>query len=277
MSANPLAGQASELGRLQLQSRVWEESGRRLLEEIGDGRGARVVDVGSGAMGWLRILSEWVGSDGRVVGTDIEDAMLAAAEQFVRAEGLSNVTLVKDDLFASRLEPSSFDLVHARFQLAPLGRGAEQMAGHLRLLRRGGAVVLEEMDPYSWHFLPTSAALGIDYTLSLDEQLIPLIGQAFRKAGGDPDAAATQLELLRKAGIEAKVRAEVLALPPGHPYLRLPLQFSAALRQPLQALVGVEALNRLEKEAERDLQDTSRWGVTFTLVQAWGRVPIQTS
>lgn len=33
-----LAGQASELERLQLQSRVWEPSGRRLLEEIGDGR-----------------------------------------------------------------------------------------------------------------------------------------------------------------------------------------------------------------------------------------------
>ena len=36
-----LAGQASELERLQLQSRVWEPSGRRLLEEIGDGHGAR--------------------------------------------------------------------------------------------------------------------------------------------------------------------------------------------------------------------------------------------
>ena len=30
-----LAGQVSELDRLQLQSRVWEPSGRRLLEEIG--------------------------------------------------------------------------------------------------------------------------------------------------------------------------------------------------------------------------------------------------
>jgi hypothetical protein len=40
-----LAGQASELDRLQLQSRVWEPSGRRLLEQIGDGRGARAVDI----------------------------------------------------------------------------------------------------------------------------------------------------------------------------------------------------------------------------------------
>ena len=53
-----LAGQTSELERLQLQSRVWEPSGRRLLEQIGDGRGARALDVGCGALGWLRILSE---------------------------------------------------------------------------------------------------------------------------------------------------------------------------------------------------------------------------
>ena len=35
-----LAGQDSELERLRLQSRVLEPSGRRLLEEIGDGAGA---------------------------------------------------------------------------------------------------------------------------------------------------------------------------------------------------------------------------------------------
>jgi ubiquinone/menaquinone biosynthesis C-methylase UbiE len=266
-----LGGHDSELDRLQLQSRVWEPSGRRLLEEIGEGRGARVVDVGCGALGWLRLLSAWVGPDGEVVGTDTDEAMLAAAERFVAAEELANVVLVKDDLFASDLEPASFDLVHARFQLAPLGRGPEQMAAHLRLVGPGGAVVLEELDPYSWHFIPAAPALGIDYTRPLGTQLIPLIGEAFRKAGGDSDAAATQLELLRTSGIEPKVRAEVLALPPGHPYLRLPLQLSSALQGLLQSIVGADELERLEQEAERELQNPGRWGITFTLLQAWGR------
>jgi ubiquinone/menaquinone biosynthesis C-methylase UbiE len=63
-----LAGQASELERLQLQPRVWEPSGRRLLEQIGAGRGARAADIGCGVMGWLRLLSQWVGPDGGVVG-----------------------------------------------------------------------------------------------------------------------------------------------------------------------------------------------------------------
>jgi len=86
-----LAGQVSELERLKLQSRVWEPSGRRLLGEIGDGRGARAVDIGCGVVGWLRVLSEWVGPDGQVVGTDIDDAMLAVANEFVAEERLGNV------------------------------------------------------------------------------------------------------------------------------------------------------------------------------------------
>jgi ubiquinone/menaquinone biosynthesis C-methylase UbiE len=257
-----LAAQESELDRLQLQSRVWEPSGRRLLDEIGDGRGARVVDVGCGALGWLRVLNEWVGPDGEVVGTDIDDALLAAADQFVTAEKLGNVALVKDDLFATELEPSSFDLVHARFQLAPLGRVEEQVATYVRLARPGGTVVLEDVDPASWHFIPSAPAL---------ERLLPIIVRAFRRAGGDPDAAMKHLGLFRGAGIEPKVRAKVQALPPEHPYLRQPLDYSAALKGLLQSIVDADELERLEKEGERELRDSGRWGLTFTLIQTWGR------
>jgi hypothetical protein len=56
-----LAGQVSELERLKLQSRVWEPSGRRLLEQIGDGRGARAVDIGSRAWSTpLEGAGQWV-------------------------------------------------------------------------------------------------------------------------------------------------------------------------------------------------------------------------
>src|SRR5919109_568537 len=117
-----LAGQVSELERLKLQSRVWEPTGRRLLELLGDGAGTRAADIGCGVMGWLRLLSEWVGPAGFVVGTDVDDAMLAEAQGLIADEALSNVAVQNDDLFASRLEPGSFDLVHARYEITPLGR-----------------------------------------------------------------------------------------------------------------------------------------------------------
>jgi ubiquinone/menaquinone biosynthesis C-methylase UbiE len=264
MSSQPylLADQRSELERLQLQSRVWEPSGRRLLDEVDERRGARVLDVGCGAIGWLRLLSEWVGLDGEVVGTDIDDTMLAAAGQFVETEGLGNVVLMKDDLFASKLESSSFDLVHARFQIAPLGRGPDQITNHVRLLRPGGTVVLEEWDVSSWHFNPPARAL---------ERLVELIGQSFVRSGGDIQAGLKLLDLLRGFGIEGNVRAEILALPPGHPYLRLPLQFATALEERLQSIATVDEVEQLRKESEAELEEPGRWGTTFTLLQCWGQ------
>jgi SAM-dependent methyltransferase len=258
-----LAGQASELERLQLQSRVWEPSGRRLLEQIGDGRGARALEVGCGVLGWLRILSEWVGPDGEVTGTDIDEAMRGAADRFVSNEGLRNVGLAKDDLFASELEPDSFDLVHARYEICPLGRAHEQMQTYLRLARPGGTIVLEDPDPGSWHFNPSAPAL---------ERLIALIVEAFRVSGGDWEAGRKHLHLLGEFGIEGNIRAEVVALPPGHPYLRLPLQFATSLEERLLGLVTADELDELRKQGEAELQEPGRWGTTFTLLQCWGRL-----
>jgi len=257
-----LAGQASELERLQLQSRVWELSGRTLLEEIGDGDGTHVLDVGCGVLGWLRILSEWVGPDGEVTGTDVDEAMLSAADRFVTDEGLANVGLVKDDLFASELEPHGFDLVHARYEITPLGRAREQMEAYLRLARPGGILVLEDPDAASWHFNPPAPAL---------DRLIALILEAFRMSGGNFDSGREHLHLLREFGIEGTIRSEVVALPPGHPYLRLPLQFATALEERLLSLVSADELETLREQGEAELQEPGRWGTTFTLVQCWGR------
>ncbi len=70
-----LAGQASELERLQLQSRVWEPSGRRLLEEIGDSRGARALDVGcERSLPPGRVLVVGSGQSGCQIAEELHDA-----------------------------------------------------------------------------------------------------------------------------------------------------------------------------------------------------------
>jgi SAM-dependent methyltransferase len=260
-----LAGRISELERLQLQSRVWEPSGRRLLTAItaerDDKDQACALDVGCGVLGWLRLLSEWVGPDGAVIGTDIDDAMLAAAATFVTEAGLGNVSLAKDDLFASQLETASFDLVHARFEMTPLGRRSDQMAAYVRLLRPGGTVVLEDPDWASWHFNPPAPAL---------ERLIALAIEAFGR-WGDAEAGRRHPALLRSFGIEPQVRAEVIALPPGHPYLQLPLQLAAGLEPRLRQFTDATELGQLRRQGEAELTEPGRWGTTFTLLQCWGK------
>ena len=255
-----LANQPSELERLQLQSRVWEPAGRQLLSKIGSGWGGRALDVGCGALGWLRILGEWVGPSGHVVGTDIDENLLDAARSFLEAEGISNVELVVDDVFDSKLKPQSFDLVHARYLIAPLGRGPEQVASYQRLVGPGGSLVLEEWDLGSWHFNPPAPAA---------ERLIGLLSEIFARLGGE--AGRGLPELLREIGVEdPEIDAYVIALKPGHPYMRSPLQLSAALESRLLETLSEDELASLRREAETELAEPGRWGTTFTLIQSWG-------
>jgi SAM-dependent methyltransferase len=255
-----LANQPSELERLRLQSLVWEPTGRQLLSKVGGGSGSRALDIGCGAMGWLRLLSEWVGPSGAVVGADIDENMLNAARSLLEDEQSANVELVVDDLFESKLEPQSFDLVHARYQIAPLGRGREQVASHLRALKPGGTLVLEEWDLGSWHFNPPAPAA---------ERLIGLLSEIFAGLGGE--AGRGLPELLREIGVEEPgIDAHVIALQPGHPYLHLPLQFSVALEPRLLETLSEAELAALRREAEAELAEPGRWGTTFTLIQCWG-------
>jgi SAM-dependent methyltransferase len=260
-----LAGKTSERERLQLQSRVWEPAAREFLEALpATTRRHSALDVGCGVMGWLRVQSAWVEPGGSVVGTDIDDKMLAAAAELVQAERLSAVTLVRDDLFESRLPARSFDLVHARFQIAPLGRAAEQVAAYMRLVRPGGVLVLEDPDTASWRINPDAPAV---------EALIALIERGFRSAGGNFNSGRELPALMRQVGLEPQVTARVIALEPGHPYLRLPLQFAQSLRTRLEDLVGAADLQSLLERAELELSRHGTWGTTFTLIQAHATVP----
>ena len=84
-----LGGRVSELERLQLQAGVWEPAGSALLGELGDGSGLRVLDVGCGALGWLRVLAAWVGSTSR------------RPDGCSARKAVECVSLRRDDLFAS--------------------------------------------------------------------------------------------------------------------------------------------------------------------------------
>ena len=196
---------------------------------------------------------------GEVVGTDIDETLLDAARSFLEAEVISNVELVVDDLFESKLEPQSFDLVHARYVIAPLGRGREQVASFRRLVRPGGSLVLEEWRDWgSWHFDSPSPHMA--------ERLIRLLSEIFAGLGGEAGRGLPGVAQRNRHRAMPAVHAHVIALKPGHPYLRLPLQFSVALESRLLETLNEDELASIRCEAEAELAEPGRWGTTFTLV-----------
>jgi SAM-dependent methyltransferase len=248
-----VADPGAERHRL-LQSQVWESAGRALVADLDLPPGARVLDVGCGGLGWLRVLADCV-PDGVVVGTDADRELLCLADEACERAGYDHVRLVADDLFRSALPAGLFDLVHARFMLGSLGRAAAQVAAYRRLLKPGGILVLEEADSRTWTFEPYAPATAT---------LIGRLLQAFRVAGGDFDAGRRLDGLLRRAGARPSTRTHVLGLEAGHPYLQLPLRLGATLDDEHRGLVGMAA---------EELADPARRGTTFTLVQSWARMP----
>jgi ubiquinone/menaquinone biosynthesis C-methylase UbiE len=248
---------------MHMQALQWEPAGAQLLRELGDGTGLRALDLGCGPLGWLRLLSRWVGPEGEVVGTELSEATAEPARLTVLSEGLSNVSVAVDDVFDTWLPDASFDLVHARFLLGPLGRHEEQLATYRRLVRPGGWLVLEESDSVAWRYNPPAPACDALY-----RQAIRCV-EALRR---DPDVGRSVWGMLRRHSAQPAIRAHVLALPPGHVYRSLPLMAATALREVFEEAFGAAALEALMARAEDELRDPERWCTTFVLVQGFARV-----
>ena len=74
---------------------------------------------------------------------------------------------------------------------------------------------------------------------------------------------------------DLQMRATVVALAPGHPYLRLPVQFATSLRNRLLdgGLMSGSELDAAIGECEKVAADPRTTGVTFVVTQVWGRKP----
>jgi ubiquinone/menaquinone biosynthesis C-methylase UbiE len=70
---------------------------KRAVEALGLQKGDTVVDLGCGTGLNFSLLQEWIGPQGKIIGVDLTDAMLAEAKHRVLAHGWLNVELVKSD------------------------------------------------------------------------------------------------------------------------------------------------------------------------------------
>jgi SAM-dependent methyltransferase len=218
-------------------------------------------------VGILAPLSRRVGPFGRVIGIDRDREQLLAAASFVTDTALANVQVREGDAYATGLPSGCFDLAHARFLVAPVGRGEELVAEMLRLVRPGGVVALQEPDSSSWSCHPADSQW---------DRLKEAIVAAFALAGGNFDAGRGTYRVLRRAGLEhVGVRTAVLGLPAGHPYQRLPIQFGISLRTRIiqSGLLTADELDAALERCEEIACDPDSYSTTFTLTQVWGRRP----
>lgn len=107
---------------------------------VGDARlrsGMHVLDLGSGTGYPALLAAQTVGPTGGVIGVDLADQMLAAAERKARRLALSNVTFRTGDVTALPFETASFDAATSRFCLMFLPQIPKAVAEIARVLKRG--------------------------------------------------------------------------------------------------------------------------------------------
>jgi SAM-dependent methyltransferase len=98
----------------------------RLVDLAGIAAGSRVLDVAAGYGEPSLTAARRVGSEGRVVATDISAEMLAFGRERAAAEGLDNIEFVESDASSLEFDADSFDAALSRWGIIfdPDGEGA---------------------------------------------------------------------------------------------------------------------------------------------------------
>ncbi len=124
--------------------RVFDEQmaflNHRLVADARLRAGLRVLDLGSGT-GYPALLgAQTVGATGSVVGMDLAEHMLAAADRKAKRLGLTNASFRTGDVTSLPFEPNSFDAVTSRFCLMFLPEIPKAASEIARVLKPGSWV-----------------------------------------------------------------------------------------------------------------------------------------
>jgi ubiquinone/menaquinone biosynthesis C-methylase UbiE len=182
-----LGADPGDVEHLLTQAQVFAGETSELLDLIGLGAGANVIDVGCGALGILPLLRGRVREAGRVVGLDIEPSVLAIGRQMASQLGLT-VETVRADAIDMGLPGASFDLVHERGLLLNNPDPVAVVAEMVRLVCGGGTVALQEPDSASWVCDPPHPAWDVVRSEVL--AVYPRTGRISTPAGAPPGFSA---------------------------------------------------------------------------------------
>jgi ubiquinone/menaquinone biosynthesis C-methylase UbiE len=105
----------------------------------------RVLDIGCGPGDVTMLAADLVGSTGRVVGIDRDEAVIDAARKRINELGFSNVEFAQRDV-ETYDGPAGFDVAVCRYVLIHQTDPVRILQVTRGLVRSGGVIALHEMD-----------------------------------------------------------------------------------------------------------------------------------
>jgi ubiquinone/menaquinone biosynthesis C-methylase UbiE len=168
----------------------------RVVQSLGLRPGDSVVDVACGTGLNFSLIEQVIGPEGRIVGVDLTDAMLAQAQHRIETNGWSNISLVQAD--AAEFDfPAEVDGILSTYALSHVPKCGDVIAHGAAALSRGGrwAVLdLKVPDDVPRWLAQLGIALGRPFG-SIDEWFARRPWEAVRAAMQDTLADTSWTEL----------------------------------------------------------------------------------
>src|SRR5947209_7119050 len=182
----------SELLRLDVQSEYYRLATLDAMRWAGIVPGMRVLDIGCGSGGVSFAAAHLVGPTGSVLGMDVADAAIRAAQGHADRLGLRNVRFEQGDLRTWDHE-DRFDAVVGRLVLMYLPDPVAALTMLCSRLEPGGVVLIEECS--------VTGARQVPETMLFRQTLDRLLA-TFERLGIPPDFGFDLGRIFRAAGLD---------------------------------------------------------------------------
>ncbi|HXO54169.1 MAG TPA: class I SAM-dependent methyltransferase [Mycobacterium sp.] len=180
----------TEIQRLLLQGRLYNDHTEHALRLAGVQPGMRVLDVGCGPGDVSFVAARLVGSTGTVLGVDASSDVVEFARARAAERGLSTVKFEHTTI--ADIAVDEVDAVIGRLILMHLPDPISTLRQFAGLVRPGGLIAFCEFDIGAVRSIPESP---------LSRALVDAIVRAFQGVGLDPAFGAALHTLFRRAGL----------------------------------------------------------------------------
>src|SRR6185369_13294944 len=128
----------------------WARTGQRAVERLALRPGDHVLDVCCGSGASAIPAAQAVGPEGRVIGVDLTDPLLALARAKAQAAGLRQAEFRRADMTALGFPDGHFDAVVCVFGIFFVPDMERQVAELWRMVRPGGQLAITTWGPDIW-------------------------------------------------------------------------------------------------------------------------------
>jgi demethylmenaquinone methyltransferase/2-methoxy-6-polyprenyl-1,4-benzoquinol methylase len=122
---------------------LWAQR-RRAVQALRLRPGATVVDLACGTGQNFPLIEQAIGPDGRIIGVDLTDAMLAQAQRRIEHNGWSNISLVQADA-ADYTFPAEVNAILSTYAISHVPECAGVITHGAEALARGGRCVVLDL------------------------------------------------------------------------------------------------------------------------------------